>query len=194
MRFLEEHEEAVFSEAENLVQKFDKIYKEDGLNVMMASIYHLTNEVLEKAGLWKQASCKGACSACCHDEIMMPPLEAEFIQDILLENEITGDQRRKELQSSGEQIKWMDKACPYLLDEDEEGRRLCSIYEIRPMVCRTHNSTEDPKFCNKEDYPNRSINEGRIIQIEAITVALMLMKHEVDKEGKPKMVSIHTLA
>lgn len=193
LNFHAEHEDEVFEEAQKLLPQFIQLYNEGGVELLMSSIYHHTTEVLDKAGLWEKASCKGACSACCHDTIFMPSLEAEFVQSMLLEHGVTGDQRRKELQSSGEQIKWMDKACPYLLDEDEEGRRLCSIYDIRPMVCRTHNSTEDPKFCNKEDYPDRLINEGRIVHTEAITVALMMMKHDVDKHGNAVMTPIHEL-
>jgi len=193
MSFHKEHEEALFEEAVNLVPQFQKMHNEIGSLGMIQVIHEHIDKALEKSGIWEKATCKGACSFCCHDTILMPPLEAEYIQHILLDNEITGNTHRKELQSSGKEITFMDKACPYLADENEEGNRLCSIYEIRPIVCRTHNSTEPIKFCNKEEYPNRFINEGRIISVEAVTLALMMMKHDVDENGIPTMIPIHTL-
>ena len=193
MSFHQEHEEALFEEATKLIPQFNFIKEDIGSLGMIQVIYEHIDTAMEKSGLWEKATCKGACSFCCHDTILMPPLEAEYVQEILNMNDIRGNTKRKELQSSGKDISFMDKACPYLADENEDGNRLCSIYEVRPIVCRTHNSTEPIEFCNKEEYPNRFINEGRIISVEAVTLALMMMKHEVDEKGIPTMIPIHTL-
>jgi Fe-S-cluster containining protein len=120
-------------------------------------------------------------------------LEAEYVKFMIKNKNIKGNKKRMKLQSNPANIKWIDKACPYLLDENKDGQRLCSIYEFRPMVCRTHNSAEDPKFCNKGEFPDRTIQEGRIIQMEAITIALMLLSGELENKDIPDMIPIHKL-
>ena len=191
--FYLENEQALNEETMHLLPQFQMIQREAGNDALVYNLHDHMTEVLEKAGLWEKASCKGACSFCCHDTIYMPPLEAAYVQKNITEHGIVGNVHRKELQSSGKDLTFMEKACPYLEDENEEGRRLCSIYEFRPMVCRTHNSTEPIEFCNKELYPDRMINEGRIVHTEALITTLMMMQYDVDANGNPIMTPIHTL-
>jgi Fe-S-cluster containining protein len=110
------------------------------------------------------------CSFCCHDTIEMGKIESEYIKNVIREKGIVPNKHRIVQQNSGEKVKWMDKACPMLLDENENGERLCSIYEDRPLICITHNSTEDPQKCNKEFEPNKTIREAKAAIIDALSV------------------------
>jgi len=66
------------------------------------------------------------------------------------------------------------QSCPFL----KNGR--CSIYDRRPMACRTHFSTEDPSHCSP-DYTDKAevafINPTRVLAVSASATASM--QHEV---------------
>ena len=135
------------------------------------------DKILNSTDLFEKASCNNSCSFCCHSKIFMSLIESEYIKFVIKELNIKPNKKRSKIQNSTneDKIKWINKACPYLLDENSKGIRLCSIYEFRPIVCRTHNSLEESKYCNKEEFPNRFINEGRLIKTEAVTLALCLL-------------------
>jgi len=66
-------------------------------------------------------------------------------------------------------LKWADKKCS-LLTEDGE----CSIYEIRPLVCRAYNSIDNPINCNADK--NKDGHERLFaIETEALQMALFLV-------------------
>ncbi|HEY6143725.1 MAG TPA: YkgJ family cysteine cluster protein [Flavobacterium sp.] len=131
------------------------------------------------------------CSFCCHDTIMMGKVEAEYIQNVINEKGIVPNKHRVSQQNNGSKIKWMDKACPLLLDENEKGERLCSIYEDRPLICMTHNSTEDPQGCNKEFDPNKVFREAKIAALDALSFSSFLLG-EKDKRNTTQ-VALHEM-
>jgi Fe-S-cluster containining protein len=116
-------------------------------------------------------SCGSAtnCSFCCHDKIIMGEVEAEYVKSVIIEKKIVPNIHRIQAQNSFAPIKWIDKACPMLQDENEKGQRLCSIYEDRPLICRTHNSTIDPLRCNKDLYPDQTIREAKFAPLDAFS-------------------------
>ncbi len=132
------------------------------------------------------------CSFCCHDRIDMGKVEAEYIKSVVKAKNIVPNKDRIQKQNSNTTVKWMDKACPLLLDENEKGQRLCSIYEDRPLVCRTHNSTMDPKECNRENDPNKPINEGRSGALDACYYTSVKLGHN-GVASKPNLVSMHEI-
>lgn len=93
--------------------------------------------------------CRAGCSTCCRFWVEASPLEAMEIADEL---------RRRHLDTSGMRY-WLERAgrtmarsdpdrywrlqrpCPLLHD----GR--CAVYEVRPAVCRLHQSIDPPERC-----------------------------------------------
>lgn len=191
--FYEKNSEALMKEADSLVVQIKLLKVNYSMNEIVKMIHRDSSASLERSGLFEKASCSKSCSFCCHDTILMPLIEANYVASEIKRRGIKGNKRRIKLQSLNQPIKWIDKACPYLLDENSNGERLCSIYEFRPHVCRTHNSIEPVEFCNKEKYPNRTIAEGRAIEIEAIPIALMKLYMEETKDGYYPMIPIHKL-
>jgi Fe-S-cluster containining protein len=194
--FFERNHNQIIAQAEAFVPTFKEVYQMQGGDGLVKLVHHLADKILDKSGLFNgHATCSKACSFCCHDTIMMTRLETEYIKKkVNLIKLSSSQQERKELQQkipniktnprANQSIKFMDRACPMLSDENENGERLCTIYEHRPLVCRGHNSMEAVEFCNKEEYPDRFIGEGRIVEFEALTFGLMLLEKDLKIEGK----------
>lgn len=176
----------LLEEAKRLIPIFQEILNEKGEDTLVESAFNYVDEILEKAGLKEKATCNGKCSFCCHSTIFMSELEKNYIRKRLKEHKIKPNKQRSKLQNnkSEDQLKWVERACPYLSSTDGKGE--CTIYPIRPLVCRTHNSFEDSKFCNKEEFPGRSIEEGRVVNAEAVLLALSIIS-----SGELKLVPIH---
>jgi uncharacterized protein len=68
-------------------------------------------------------ACRSGCAACCHYNVSLLPVEAEYIE------RKTKHKRRAEL---GESWDYHGQPCPFLKD----GR--CGIYHARPISCRMH--------------------------------------------------------
>lgn len=68
-------------------------------------------------------ACKSGCTACCHYNISIFPVEADLIA------KRTGHTPRAASLPHGD---FHGKPCPFLRNG------LCGIYESRPMACRTH--------------------------------------------------------
>lgn len=81
--------------------------------------------------------CQKGCSACCHIDVAVTRLEADYItkktgRTFSRGTNITTEHRRP---------------CPFLqLDTGA-----CSIYDARPFNCRTFHTLDDPKYCSTEE-------------------------------------------
>jgi len=86
------------------------------------------------------AACKSACSACCHIPVMLLASEAKVIaKELGITLKFVPPEKRNQ---PPPKFQGEDFACP-LLKEDK-----CSIYESRPLVCRTlYNLDRDPLLC-----------------------------------------------
>jgi len=153
------------------------------------------DEALVKTKLIEKTSCASAtCSFCCHDTIFVSHDEGDYIKRIVSEKGIVPNADRVDKQKRmNPNIKWIDKACPLLLDEDESGQRKCSIYEDRPLICRTHNSTENPEFCDKSKYPKRTVGELKAVMIEGIVMSSMLAGNNKSNLSQDSLVPLHSI-
>lgn len=137
---------------------------------------------------------KNNCSFCCHDIIIMGKIESQHIKKVIISRKIAPNIDRVKQQNSNKPIKWMDKACPLLLDENENGQRLCSIYDERPLICRTHNSTMDPSECNKEDNPKKVIREAKITILDGLGMTSFMLGNGSDKKDPcDSLVKLHEM-
>lgn len=69
------------------------------------------------------AACRRGCNACCHIPVHLFPIEAELIE------KRTGVRRRA---TPAPKRDFTGEPCPFLVNGE------CSIYEVRPLVCRRH--------------------------------------------------------
>lgn len=77
-------------------------------------------------------TCKKGCSACCNIDVRLTTFEAEYIAAATSIPHAT-------LPSS----QGHESACPFL-----SGKGTCSIYNYRPLLCRTYHVLSDPILCN----------------------------------------------
>lgn len=125
--------------------------------------------------------CRAGCSACCHQPIDITPAELPVIRDYIETNldeetlrpiqaqarrvvaqyERTYQKHREMFEESrdaairvsfagGPYLTLTDFTpwpitCPFLID------RRCSIYPVRPTMCRTYSVAEDPQACSMSD-------------------------------------------
>lgn len=80
--------------------------------------------------------CKNGCSKCCYVDLSVFNIEAEFIRDwfssLSLEvKSIIKEKWNKPLAVQENFFGQMVESCPFLVNES------CSIYEARPLICRT---------------------------------------------------------
>lgn len=74
---------------------------------------------LKKDGVSLQ--CKAGCNSCCQKDLSVTFIEKKSIENYILENNINSTTRRDH------------NKCDFLLENG-----LCAIYEVRPIICRTH--------------------------------------------------------
>jgi len=147
-------------------------YEKKGLLATMEQLYKEVEQAKETSGMNAATSCGKACSFCCHDEIMLSEMEALYI---LHKIDVTlADKQLLEIQNTGDgdvlKLPWAQRKCSML---DEEGN--CKIYEHRPLICRTHNSTEDPIYCHLGKYPTRGHHQLFSVPTESVSFALMML-------------------
>lgn len=94
--------------------------------------------------------CRAGCTSCCRFWVEIGPLEAIEIAHYLRAEGRDTPALRLKLEAAGKLMEakshaafWaLGRFCALLVD----GR--CSVYPVRPVACRLHNSVTDPKTCD----------------------------------------------
>ncbi len=125
--------------------------------------------------------CKKGCSQCCMTDISVFDIEAdrirEYVKTVALDNE-----KKRQLKSLWE-VKTEEGACHFLVDKQ------CTIYEARPVICRTQGlplflSTENSlDFCPlnfKEGNPEKS----DWLNLERLNTMLSIAAKSAQKDSR----------
>lgn len=130
----------------------------------------------------KYIICKKGCSHCCHSEILVSEIEFELIAKFVKDFSVKFDKDLLEKQQlpmeKFRQLDWEDKKCVFLKNNT------CSIYPVRPIVCRIHNSSDTTAELCKKIHPHGSEknpvnNEMQLIEGHLLMIALF----QIDNEG-----------
>jgi len=148
------------------------------------------DEIKTKTGFDSKISCNGSCSFCCHSTIPVSYDEGEYIKKVIAKKAIMPDLKRLEIQQKGGKVSWVDSACSLLQEDAISRNKYCSIYEDRPMICRTHNSTEPVNNCDRSIKPDKFVGEIRVPLIDGIMMASIVAGGEPGSE-KPKLYNLH---
>ncbi len=114
-------------EQHGLAKKFRKPRNADPFQ-SLATLYDYLDRFMSYAvGLM---ACAKGCSYCCHSEIGLSQIEADYIT---ARTGIPAKRMRQDPTRVGA-APWVDpnRPCPFL------NLGACAIYEFRPMLCRTH--------------------------------------------------------
>ncbi|MEB4591334.1 YkgJ family cysteine cluster protein [Candidatus Thiothrix sp. Deng01] len=118
----------------------------------LAGISPTVLEDPDKIG-WSVPICKSGCHYCCYEQVNVTPPEV-FTIETYIKNHWPDDRQRslrKRLQSAAAKAQNLGQntyykariACPLL-----NAQGMCSIYEVRPLMCRAYNSL-DLKRCER---------------------------------------------
>lgn len=103
----------------------------------------------DMAASGKTIQCRRGCSSCCHLNVDISDDEASIMR-FHWKGEHR-DRLRKQAKVNVEDFPYVlgyeDSACIFLKDG------ACSIYEDRPVACRTHFSVSDPELCDPVKHP-----------------------------------------
>lgn len=101
----------------------------------LQKIYNLMTDLVKAAEPY--VACKNGCSACCHMNVVISPVEAKYIE------QNTGIKPAQVTGSIYHSLsEFVGIPCPFLIEGS------CSIYEFRPFACRKHMSFDtSPYYC-----------------------------------------------
>ena len=153
-------------------------------------------------------SCRSGCAACCRHLVTVAPPEAFALLDAVEQlpvveqeavaarfraaqariNESLGADFTRAAQELSfgdvaERYFQLDLPCPFLVEEQ------CTVYEERPMVCRSYVVRSDPSYCRTPDAPEWQ----RIVVPVDLTRALEGMTHGVWPDAPLCIPLLHAL-
>lgn len=112
-------------------------------------VEEFNTEVFNDPIVAEHVQCKKGCSMCCHTQVSATQDEAVLLAEIIASGHpIDWNRFHKQKQVGNSHADWYklqhsERACIFL---DDSGS--CSIYEDRPLVCRTNNVISDPAYCD----------------------------------------------
>lgn len=116
-------------------------------------LHQLADAEIAKAEI--PSSCFKGCSACCHMEVEITNYEADILAKVIQEGfNIDYDRLQKQSERPVQAAAWregiqnQESRCVFL---NQEGA--CGVYEHRPVMCRRHSVTSNPKNCETPDAP-----------------------------------------
>jgi Fe-S-cluster containining protein len=141
----------------------------DNLSLAASFQSHL-DKVIQKA-LEKteyKISCRKGCCFCCYQHVEISDHEAQLILEWCRDKKIKIDWEYLKKQISYTRNNWINqehKKCVFLK------KGLCSIYDIRPMVCRKYFVTSEPEDCKMDVL--REVSVFADMEAETVVSAIM---------------------
>jgi hypothetical protein len=137
--------ENLLAKEERLLTKFIKSNRNPQNN--LTALYDFMDKLA--AHIHKITPCAKGCSNCCHFNVSISELEADYIAQEAKIN-LTKDRLPQDFHG---------QPCPFLKNN------ACSIYSVRPFVCRRHvflgNSADwcHPDIANEDEFPQLGFTE-----------------------------------
>lgn len=139
--------------SKTVVEQFEKQYSHSlaacealGHSLAYKAALQYINET-EKASS-EPISCRAGCGACCHQPVFASFDEFEAIKDHLVETGRKLDRNKLQMQKEDlvdgvfTKLKVPDRKCVFL-----GANNSCTIYEVRPLLCRRYNVYSNPAHC-----------------------------------------------
>lgn len=125
--------------------------------------------LLKNENVTSCVQCKKGCNHCCYTEIGITKDEALYYSNLIKKNHVSIDfellNRQQNFTSSWYELQHQDRKCVFLNTSNE-----CSIYEIRPSVCRTNIAITSPDLC---DTKNGNVKLQRLLKTTEADFVMM---------------------
>lgn len=122
---------------EQLLKTLDPVRRAE---IVHELVDHFNKPIFENETVQKMSPCRQGCAHCCHNEVSVTEDEIDLIiTHTELKIDLTMLEKQKEKFS---ELSYEDRGCIFL-DEDES----CTIYPLRPSVCRTNAVIGNPEQC-----------------------------------------------
>ena len=166
----QEHKEEINQYFFGYFPQLKEILEQEGEEMLMNRLHIVIDKFMAHPDIVKDISCGAGCSFCCHDRIMATSIEGRHIKRYMEKHKIKFNESlaKKQSRRGYDNISWKDKRCSLL----SEGGR-CQIYPVRPMICRTHNSTSPIELCDRGTNPKSVTRDAKIPDVEGIFMALV---------------------
>lgn len=138
------------------------------------------------------SQCRLGCSRCCYTELAVFPLEARsiegFFRALSTEDQNALKEKWKRPLSQARDFHEQEvEACPFLIDES------CTIYEARPLICRTQGlglkfafeNQEAVDICPKNESMLDSLADSELLNLDLLNTILSHLELE-DANGKQR--------
>ncbi len=174
--------EWVRAQYEGLIEQLKPLRNEPDVEVRMREYMEALDDWIEKYK-HKDTMCRKGCFGCCMQKVSAAELETEVIakriaegkvsvnMDTLIKQAAVGDYDAGEYQT---RLGKQNAVCVFLSNGE------CSIYDIRPIMCRTYHVVSDPKHCDPFDYPDYTVSVANNMNVEFLVSAIF---HEIGAEG-----------
>ncbi len=142
----------------------------------------------------KHLVCRAGCSGCCHHHLSVFPVEAGAVREALeaLPAEIFKRIESQALDALDKELRGEPVACPLLVDDR------CSIYESRPLICRTQGLPLLIKIDDRPEEPGEvdfcplnftlpaaveDLDEEHLVPLDAINLKLAMVNLQYCREN-----------
>jgi len=160
------------------------------MNQRLAELQTKVDEKFQEilAAYPNEIQCGRGCYQCCRAGLTVSKVEQQAIRTFL---EAYPDRRSKVRQLSSARI-WGEQFCEFL---DANGE--CSIYEVRPVICRSHGAPikfnengqlkQDVCTLNFQSLPLTEVLQSSVINLDLLNTLLALINHaECDETSATK--------
>jgi len=150
---------------EDLMRKFlDKYIAASNMNEKVGLALDIVDKITDVTRVREYAVCQKGCAYCCSIPVAVTRVEAEYIKNYIDENEV---------KLSNVDYSLDNKYCPFLCLDTAT----CSIYEARPLNCRTFFSLDHYDYCKDNDSMHLIVSAKSNEQIKAVLGALSIASH-----------------
>lgn len=132
--------------APRLIKRLDRMQKvwagRNSLHAKVKAAHSMVDAILAAGEVSKCSVCKRGCNKCCEVDVDVSGIEAMVIADIY------GIPQQKKIERSR---RGYTTLCPFNVGGD------CSIYQHRPIACRSFFTLDDPAICHDDPHATHVI-------------------------------------
>ena len=175
LEFVEDNKKEI-SELINSMVPFLKEYMAKYGNGSRGIVWWVSNTIDEynEKLINHNTTCSRGCSFCCHDDVAVTGLEMDRIKWYMKKHKIRPNRKLLAKQSASHkafmQLSFPDRKCSLLNERNE-----CSIYPVRPFICRQYHSLDTPTKCIPDENGEISTGILRSTQIYALMTAMVIV-------------------